>query len=113
MIRNVWAVGRSYAEHVQELGNAVPTEPLIFLKAGSTTSLAAAEIKLPEWADEIHHEVELVLEFGSDLKIARAAVGLRGDDEPIARTRPGCRSPGVYGAATTRSARSTTSRRKA
>lgn len=76
MIRNVWAVGRSYAEHAQELGNAVPTEPLIFLKAGSTVSLAAAEITLPEWASEIHHEVELALQFDSDLKIARAAVGL-------------------------------------
>ena len=70
MIQNIWAVGRNYADHAKELGNAVPTEPLIFLKAGSTSTLAASEIHLPSWAVEIHHEVELALQFDSSPNLA-------------------------------------------
>ena len=44
MIQNIWAVGRNYAEHAKELGNEIPTAPIIFLKAGSTASLAAKVI---------------------------------------------------------------------
>lgn len=76
MIRNIWAVGRNYADHAKELGNAVPTEPLIFLKAGSSATLAAAEIHLPSWATEIHHEIELALQFDSNLQIHQACLAL-------------------------------------
>ena len=76
MIRNIWCVGRNYAEHAHELGNSVPTTPLIFLKAGSCATLAQTEIHLPEWAEDIHHEVELVLRFGPKLLIDDACVGL-------------------------------------
>jgi acylpyruvate hydrolase len=76
MIRNIWCVGRNYAEHAHELGNSVPTTPLIFLKAGSCAVIAKSEFHLPEWAEDIHHEVELVLQFGPKLLIDRACVGL-------------------------------------
>jgi len=76
MIQNIWAVGRNYADHAKELGNAVPTEPLIFLKAGSTSTLAASEIHLPSWAVEIHHEVELALQFDEKLEIHQACIAL-------------------------------------
>lgn len=76
MIQNVWAVGRNYAEHAKELGNEVPTEPMIFLKAGSTTTLAAKEIHLPSWTQEVHHEVELALRFDDNLQIEEACLAL-------------------------------------
>lgn len=76
MIRNIWAVGRNYAEHAKELGNEVPSEPLVFLKAGSTATLAAAEIHIPEWNPEIHHEVELALQFDENLQIDEACLAL-------------------------------------
>ena len=41
MIRNIWAIGRNYADHAKELGNEVPTTPLVFLKAGSTASFSS------------------------------------------------------------------------
>jgi len=75
MIRNVWAIGRNYAEHAKELGNAIPTEPLIFLKAGSSV-VQKPEITLPEWSQEVHHEVELALRFDDQFKITQAAVAL-------------------------------------
>jgi acylpyruvate hydrolase len=75
IIRNVWAVGRNYADHAKELGNAVPTEPLIFLKAGSSV-VQKDVVTLPAWSQEVHHEVELALQFDGNLQIHRAAVAL-------------------------------------
>lgn len=76
MIQNIWAVGRNYAEHARELDNDVPTEPLIFLKAGSSATLAAKELHLPEWKNELHHEVELALHFDENLQIDEACIAL-------------------------------------
>lgn len=76
MIQNIWAVGRNYAEHAKELGNEVPTEPMIFLKAGSTASLASKEIHLPSWANELHHEIELALRFDDNLQINEACIAI-------------------------------------
>ncbi|MEO6460083.1 MAG: fumarylacetoacetate hydrolase family protein [Bdellovibrionota bacterium] len=76
MIRNIWAVGRNYAEHAKELGNAVPKQPLIFLKAGSTASVNAPTFILHAGAVEIHHEVELALRFDEHLEITSACVAL-------------------------------------
>jgi 2-keto-4-pentenoate hydratase/2-oxohepta-3-ene-1,7-dioic acid hydratase in catechol pathway len=82
MIRNIWAVGRNYADHAKELGHAVPSAPLIFLKAGSTASEASSEIELHAGALEVHHEVELGLRFGADLRIEAACVALDLTDRP-------------------------------
>lgn len=67
MTQNIWAVGRNYANHARELGNEVPSEPIIFLKAGACLN-TTAQIHLPNWPSEIHHELELALRFGSQLE---------------------------------------------
>lgn len=76
MIRNIWAVGRNYSDHAKELGNEVPSEPMIFLKAGSCATLAEREIILPSWTQDIHHELELALKFNTDLQISEACLAL-------------------------------------
>lgn len=76
IIRNIWAIGRNYADHAKELGNEIPSEPLIFLKAGSTAVFDTAEFSMPSWAQDVHHEVELALRFNDQLKIDKAAVAL-------------------------------------
>ena len=76
MIRNIWAIGRNYADHAKELGNAIPTRPLIFLKAGSSATVNSTEIELPHWTVDVHHEVELALKFNSHLQIVEGAVAL-------------------------------------
>lgn len=76
LIRNIWAVGRNYADHAKELGNEVPTKPMIFLKAGSSATVNSNEIILPWWTEEVHHEVELALKFGPNLNILEGAVAL-------------------------------------
>src|SRR3954462_4564431 len=58
-------VGKNYTKHAAELGDAVPEEPLYFLKPPSTIFTATGEenkVELPK-RGEIHHEVELVLKL--------------------------------------------------
>ena len=76
MIQNIWCVGRNYAEHAKELGNEIPTEPLIFLKAGSTATLSQKDLYLPSWIEEVHHEVELGLQFDKNLQISHGCIAL-------------------------------------
>ncbi|WP_373999245.1 fumarylacetoacetate hydrolase family protein [Bdellovibrio bacteriovorus] len=76
MIQNIWAVGRNYAEHAKELGNEVPTEPLLFLKAGSCATLASKDLHLPSWKNELHYETELALQFDDNLQIDAACIAL-------------------------------------
>ncbi|MFP5518748.1 MAG: fumarylacetoacetate hydrolase family protein [Bdellovibrionia bacterium] len=75
MIRNIWAIGRNYADHAKELGNSVPSTPMVFLKAGST-AVFSSEIQLPSWAQDVHHEVELALIFNEALEVERACLAL-------------------------------------
>lgn len=75
MIQNIWAVGRNYAEHAKELGNEVPQQPLIFLKAGSCVTRDEI-VHLPDWAKDVHHEVELALRFDENLQITEACIAL-------------------------------------
>lgn len=79
---NIWAVGRNYSDHAKEMGATVPSKPMIFLKAGST-ALTDDSVKLWRGSNDIHHEVEIALRFGSfgrgpggDLKFDAAALAL-------------------------------------
>jgi acylpyruvate hydrolase len=69
MIRNIWAVGRNYKAHAKEMGAAVTSKPMIFLKAGSSASLER-DVPLYAGSKEIHHELEIALRFGPDLDAA-------------------------------------------
>ncbi len=53
-------IGRNFGEHAKELGNAVPDEPVVFLKPESALIPKHAAITLPTFSDDIHHEIELV-----------------------------------------------------
>lgn len=53
-------IGRNYGEHAKELGNAVPDEPVVFLKPESALIPKHGPITLPTFSDDIHHEIELV-----------------------------------------------------
>lgn len=53
-------VGRNYGEHAKELGNAVPDEPVIFLKPPSALIPLGGPVTLPAFSTDIHHEIELV-----------------------------------------------------
>jgi len=57
----ILCVGRNYAEHAKELKNEVPTEPVIFMKPKSALLQAPTPFHYPEFTNELHHELELVL----------------------------------------------------
>lgn len=57
-------VGRNYAGHARELGNDVPAEPLLFLKAPSAVILHGDAIVLPPFSQQVEHEAELAVVIG-------------------------------------------------
>lgn len=63
-------VGRNYAAHAKELGNEVPEFPIIFLKPASNVIFSGESVVHPKYSNELHHEVELVLYIGEDVKNA-------------------------------------------
>lgn len=61
-------IGRNYADHAKELGNEVPTTPLMFFKPNTSVIGPGDPITLPEFSDQIDYEGELAVVIG---KIAR------------------------------------------
>jgi|UniRef100_A0A2N9H6I3 acylpyruvate hydrolase len=58
------AVGRNYAAHAKELGNAVPKEPVLFMKPTSSYLEVGGTIEIPHPLESLHHEVELAVVIG-------------------------------------------------
>ena len=83
-VRNVWCIGRNYAAHARELGNAVPTEePVIFLKASSACRpLSAGPIAFE--SETFHHEIEMVLLVGEHVPLGGLTAA---DRDPTACVR--------------------------
>jgi acylpyruvate hydrolase len=54
-------IGRNYAAHAQELNNEIPEEPVFFMKPDSSLLRNNEPFFIPEWTQEVHHEIELVL----------------------------------------------------
>ncbi len=69
-VGKIVCVGRNYVAHAEELGNEVPEFPLIFLKPPSNLIFNGDVIVHPDYSDEMHHEVELVLLIGETVKNA-------------------------------------------
>jgi len=57
-------VGRNYTEHAAELGNKMPDEPLLFLKAPSAIIASGEDIRLPPESRQVEHEGELGVVIG-------------------------------------------------
>lgn len=64
----IFAVGRNYVEHIQELNNQRPDEPVIFTKPDTALLRNNAPFYYPEFSNDIHHEVELVLRISKEGK---------------------------------------------
>lgn len=70
-------VGRNYREHAAELGNKMPDEPLLFLKAPSAIIGSEDAIHLPPASQQVEHEGELGVVIG------RRTRNLSDDDNPL------------------------------
>jgi len=56
-------VGRNYAEHIEELKNAVPKDPVLFLKPDTSILLKKQPFFIPEFSNDVHHEVEILVKI--------------------------------------------------
>jgi len=56
-------IGRNYAKHIEELKNERPSEPLIFMKPDSAVLLKQHPFVIPEFSNDIHHEIELIVKI--------------------------------------------------
>jgi len=70
-------VGRNYREHAAELGNKLPDEPLLFLKAPSALIAPGQKIELPGASQQVEHEGELGVVIG------RVARKIAADEDPL------------------------------
>ncbi|MFI2752579.1 fumarylacetoacetate hydrolase family protein [Cellulomonas sp. P22] len=61
-------VGRNYAAHVAEMGNELPSAPLLFLKPNTSVIGPDDPIVLPDWTEDVHHEAELAVVIGKVTK---------------------------------------------
>jgi 2-keto-4-pentenoate hydratase/2-oxohepta-3-ene-1,7-dioic acid hydratase in catechol pathway len=74
-------VGRNYADHAKELGNEVPKEPLLFLKASSALIDSGEPIVLPPESAQVEFEAEIGVVVGERMRRAtpqEAEAGIRG-----------------------------------
>ena len=69
-------VGRNYREHAQELGNAVPTEPLLFLKPSTSIIRSGEAIVSPALTSRLEHEGEIGVVIGVPIRRASEAQAL-------------------------------------
>ena len=56
-------IGRNYAQHISELKNEKPTEPVLFLKPDTAILLKKQPFFIPDFSDEVHHEVEVLVKI--------------------------------------------------
>ena len=56
-------IGRNYVNHIEELQNERPLEPVIFMKPDSAVLLKQHPFVIPEFSTDIHHEIELIVKI--------------------------------------------------
>lgn len=62
-IMKIICVGRNYGEHAKELGNDIPEDPVIFMKPDTALLKKGSDFYIPEFSDDIHYELEVVLKI--------------------------------------------------
>ncbi len=58
---SIFCIGRNYVAHAKELGNEVPTSPVIFMKPSTALLNKGEQLTIPSFTKDLHYEAELVL----------------------------------------------------
>jgi 2-keto-4-pentenoate hydratase/2-oxohepta-3-ene-1,7-dioic acid hydratase in catechol pathway len=56
-------IGRNYTKHIEELQNERPDEPVVFMKPDSAVLLRQHPFVIPEFSEDIHHELEIIVKI--------------------------------------------------
>jgi acylpyruvate hydrolase len=59
----IFCIGRNYVDHIEELKNEKPDEPVIFLKPDTAILRRNRPFYIPPFSNNLHHEVELILKI--------------------------------------------------
>jgi acylpyruvate hydrolase len=71
----IYGIGRNYAKHAQELGNAVPlTNPIVFFKPHGSIVQSGSVVRLPLFSTNVHYEIEVAFRFDAKLEIGEITV---------------------------------------
>ena len=69
---SIFCIGRNYVAHAQELGNEVPTSPVIFMKPSTALLTDGKNFSIPSFSNDLHYEGELVLRVSKQGKKLKA-----------------------------------------
>jgi len=64
-IGKIICIGRNYVDHIKELGNAIPTAPVIFMKPATAVIGDGETIRIPSYSSDCHYEAELAVLIGA------------------------------------------------
>ncbi|MFV9550590.1 fumarylacetoacetate hydrolase family protein [Algibacter sp. PT7-4] len=56
-------IGRNYTEHIKELENEKPSDPVVFLKPDTAILLKKQPFFIPDFSDDVHYEVEVLVKI--------------------------------------------------
>ncbi|MBM1106341.1 fumarylacetoacetate hydrolase family protein [Aurantibacter crassamenti] len=56
-------IGRNYTDHIKELANERPNDPVVFIKPDSAILPKEQDFYIPEFTNEVHHEVEVLVKI--------------------------------------------------
>ncbi len=67
-IGKILCIGRNYVDHINELGNEVPSAPVVFMKPATSVIADGGRIVIPPYSRDCHHEAELAVLIGRTCK---------------------------------------------
>jgi 2-keto-4-pentenoate hydratase/2-oxohepta-3-ene-1,7-dioic acid hydratase in catechol pathway len=59
----ILCIGRNYVDHIEELKNDRPTEPVVFLKPDTAVLPKDMPFYIPDFSNDVHHEVEVIVKI--------------------------------------------------
>lgn len=66
-VGKVVCVGRNYVDHIKELDNPMPTEPILFIKPATSLQPISQAIVIPDFTNDCHNETELAVLIGKQI----------------------------------------------
>jgi len=63
-VGKIVCLGRNYVDHIHELGNEIPTSPVLFIKPATSIIHSGEQIVIPPYSSDCHHEIELAVLIG-------------------------------------------------
>ena len=76
-IGKIVCLARNYAEHAKELGNETPAAPVLFIKPASSVIGDGETVRIPQYSQECHYEVELAVLIGKQCQAVSAETAMQ------------------------------------